>query len=101
MAWYGHDALPFAMLVPAAAAGLLLPYIGRRVDPKLAALGNIIAFSGLASLLTQAGLGMSVLGTIWALAGLFALSDVGLHTLAHCRQQPAYQNLSCSRSRSC
>ena len=76
MAWYGHDALPFAILVPAGAAGLLLPYLGRYIDPKLAVLGNIIAFSGLSSLLTQAGLGMSVLGTIWALAGLFALSDV-------------------------
>ena len=78
MAWYGHDALPFAILVPAGAAGLLLPYLGRRVEPKLAALGNIVTFSGVASWLTQAGLGMSAVGTIWALAGLFALSDVSL-----------------------
>ena len=76
MAWYGRDAMPFLILVPAALAGLLVPYLGRRPDPKLSALGSIVAFAGISSLLTCLGLGASVLGTIWALAGLLSLSDV-------------------------
>lgn len=76
MAWYGNDALPFAILVPAAAAGLLLPFLGRKVDCRLSALGTTTAFAILSSALTKLGLGASVLGTIWALAGLLSLSDV-------------------------
>ena len=77
MAWYGHDAVPYMMLVPAATAGLLLPYLGRKVDPKTAALGNTLAFSLLASLLTSCGLGASYVGVIWAMAGLLTMTDVG------------------------
>lgn len=76
MAWYGNDVMPYAILVPAAIGGLLLPYLGRRVDPKLAALGSTAAFSLIAAALTAAGLGASLVGAVWALAGLFTLTDV-------------------------
>ena len=76
MAWYGSSALPYAISVPAGVAGLLLAYLGRQPDAKFSALGTTVAFALLSSLLTQLGLGVSVLGTIWALAGLLTLSDV-------------------------
>ena len=76
MAWYGNDVMPYAILVPAAIAGLLLPYLGRRVDPKLAALGTTAAFSLLSAGLTAAGLGASFVPVVWALAGLFTMTDV-------------------------
>ena len=65
MAWYGHPIKPYAFLAPAGLAGLLLPYLGRRVDPKISSLGNALAFAAISSVLTHQGLGASVLGTIW------------------------------------
>lgn len=76
MAWYGQSVAPYVLLIPPGVAGLLLPYLGRRPDPKLASLGNILAFAVLSSVLTHYKLGASILGTIWSLAGLLALSDV-------------------------
>lgn len=89
MAWYGRDILPYTMLLPAGVAGLFLPYLGRKANPKLSALGNTVAFAAMSSLLTSAGLGMSVLGAIWAVAGLLTLSDVSHNPPPHPTPQPA------------
>lgn len=82
MAWYGDDVMPYAILVPSAIGGLLLPYLGRRVDVKLAALGNMVAHSLLATALMSAGLGASFVGAIWAFAGLITMTDV-----SHCFEE--------------
>ena len=77
MAWYGHPVWPYAMLVPAGLAGALLPYVGRsQQDPRLRALGTMVAWGGVCSLLTQLELGASMMGAFWVLAGLLTLYDV-------------------------
>jgi hypothetical protein len=82
MAWYGHPATPYAMLVPAGVAGTLLPYLGRSgQDPRIRALGTMVAFGGACSLLTQLDLGTSTVGAVWTLAGLLSLYDVSPYVM--------------------
>lgn len=76
MSWYGQDAFPFAILVPAALGGLLLPYLGRRIQPKTAAMGNTLAHSLLASSLTHFRLGASFVPVLWSAAGIITMTDL-------------------------
>lgn len=76
MAWYGSDGTPYAILVPAAVAGALLPYLGRRPDARVAAFGTTLAFSLLSAGLTSLGLGLSFVAAVWAFTGILTLAEV-------------------------
>ena len=79
--WYGRPALAYAIYLPAAAAGLLLPYAllpapaaGGPLSPAVRgrSLGSALFFALFASLLTSIGMHSAFLFVLWAAAALVA-----------------------------
>ena len=76
MSWNAQPALAYLFLVPAAVAGALLPYLGSKVDRRIAATGNVWALAVFSAVTIHCGLGMGHFTTIWAIAGMAPLTDV-------------------------
>ena len=55
MVWYSQHGLGFAMAMPAAVAGALLPYLASSLQLRDALLGAALLLSGIASFMTSAG----------------------------------------------
>ncbi len=69
----GHSAAAYALYMPLALAGALLPYgLAPNAQPKWVLLGFAVHMGVLAELLTTAGLGAGYALTAWALAAIFA-----------------------------
>jgi len=73
MAWAGHTAVAYAMYVPLAVVGVLLPHLAvRNVQPRWLLAGHA-AFCGLLSeLLTRNGLGCSYSFAVWGMCAAVA-----------------------------
>lgn len=71
MVWFAHDLTAYAMLVPAAIAGMLLPYTWwPQGDVRWHAQGNVAGAALSAAALAQLGAGTAFLPALWSLAAL-------------------------------
>ena len=75
IAWFGRPLLAYAMYLPAAVAGALLPYTAVPKPSQQAAIthGAAIAHAALAALMSAAGLKSSFALALWALTGVLCL----------------------------
>ncbi|KAK9806066.1 hypothetical protein WJX73_010823 [Symbiochloris irregularis] len=70
MVWFGHDVWGYLIYVPAAVAGMLLPYAWWRPwDVSGHVQGNIMGAAAVAALLARLGIGAGFLPTAWAVLG--------------------------------
>lgn len=73
MAWVGHSAAAYALYIPTALAGALMPYaLVPDAQPRAVLLGFAVLMGILAELLTGAGLGAGYVLAAWALAAIVA-----------------------------
>ena len=72
MVWYSQHAVAFAMYIPAAVAGALMPFLLTPLEHRAALMGTALVLSGSAALLTAAGLGSGFLLAMWAGAAIIA-----------------------------
>lgn len=75
MAWFGQPSLAYAMCVPAALAGILLPYafpLKPAHQPSLVH-GMALAHAALAALMSLYGLKSAYAFALWAVAGILCL----------------------------
>ena len=72
IAWFGRPILAFAMYLPAALAGLLLPYaFGSRPPHQAAGIhGSALAHAALAAVMSLFGLKSGFAFALWAVAGV-------------------------------
>ena len=75
IAWFGRPLLAYAMYLPAAVAGALLPYAAITKPSQQAAIthGAAIAHAALAALMSAAGLKSGFALALWALTGVLCL----------------------------
>ena len=75
IAWFGRPVLAFAMYLPAALAGVLLPYALSSRPPHQAAgiHGSALANAALAALMSLFGLKSGFAFALWAMAGVAGL----------------------------
>ena len=75
IAWFGRPLLAYAMYLPAAVAGALLPYAAITKPSQQAAIthGAAIAHAALAALMSAAGLRSGFALALWALTGVLCL----------------------------
>lgn len=82
MAWYGRPAVAYLIYIPAAAAGLLLPYLLRPArasgpTPAARCLGTALLFAIICSGLTSIGMHSSFFYAIWAACAALAAALLG------------------------
>ena len=75
IAWFGRPLLAYAMYLPAAVAGALLPYAAVPKPSQQAAVthGAALAHAALAALMSAAGLKSGFALALWALTGVLCL----------------------------
>ena len=72
MVWYSQHAIAFAMYMPAAVAGALMPSMVFPLDHRGALMGTALLLGGFAALMTAVGLGSGFLLALWACAAILA-----------------------------
>ncbi len=73
MAWVGHSAAAYALYVPMALAGALMPYaLVPDAQPGPVLLGFAVLMGTLSELLSGAGLGAGYVLAAWAMAAIIA-----------------------------
>ncbi|CAL8467649.1 g7187 [Coccomyxa elongata] len=73
MAWVGHSAAAYALYIPMALAGAVMPYaLVPDAQPRPVLLGFAVLMGTLAELLTGAGLGAGYVLAAWAMAAIIA-----------------------------
>ena len=77
MVWYSRHSLGFAIFVPMAVAGALLPHLVSSLQPRNALLGVALLLGGMASVMTSFGMGSSFLPALWALSSIVAAPSPG------------------------
>lgn len=71
MAWIGHSAAAYAMYMPVALAGMMLPYsLVPEARPRQVLLGFAVLTGALSEVITSAGLGAGYAMAAWAVAAL-------------------------------
>lgn len=83
MAWYGRPMLAYIIFLPAAAAGLLAPYLVAPPRPGGAtplgrSLGTALLFAAICSALTSVGMHSSFLYALWAAAAAASAALLGV-----------------------
>jgi hypothetical protein len=72
MVWYSQHAIAFAMYIPAAVAGALIPSMLFHLEHRAALMGTALLLGGGAAVMTAVGLGSGFLLALWSCAAILA-----------------------------